>query len=420
MTRPAPAPVRAPAPPAPRPGAEGGFVMIAVVMFVLALTILGLTLFSLSSYEAQFLHRSIDGERAFQAAAGALERAKFTLASTRRLESVRALAGSGGIVAASARQLQGGVPVDSGEVAWSGDDVHLEVTVASGEVTRTLRAEFSPAGPESWYQRLFTVSGTIDATTWAAGRPQQAGRVRLEGAVWHETGDASWLAGVQWPTPDSLRVGGVARPADSLFILDRLLDSVVPDTQRVDATTLRVDFPVASANPVYYAGPVRGGTPWTFAGSAGERIELRVQGLAVWLLEGGLVAEDRVEVRRSGSGTALLVIVGGPPAGSDVGLAFGGGLDSEIPVVLVSRGRVRLVQLAAWESGTAIPGLSVFAGGLDLLGPAAPAEMDLRYDRAAMDPLIRALEATGALPNSGGALGRAFTMRPGSWQASGD
>ena len=38
----------------PRHG-ESGFVLIGVVIFVLALTIIGISLFSLSSYEAQFL-----------------------------------------------------------------------------------------------------------------------------------------------------------------------------------------------------------------------------------------------------------------------------------------------------------------------------------------------------------------------------
>jgi hypothetical protein len=46
------------------PEDDRGFVIVGVVMFVLALTILGLSLFSLSSYESQFLNRSLAREQA--------------------------------------------------------------------------------------------------------------------------------------------------------------------------------------------------------------------------------------------------------------------------------------------------------------------------------------------------------------------
>src|SRR6266487_6565136 len=71
------------------PGGERGFVLVGVVMLVLALTILGLSLFSLSSFESQFLGRSLDGACAFHAANGGLDRARFALAATESLQSVR-------------------------------------------------------------------------------------------------------------------------------------------------------------------------------------------------------------------------------------------------------------------------------------------------------------------------------------------
>ena len=43
------------------PGEASGFVLVGVVMIALALTILGLSLFSLSGYESQFLDRSSGG-----------------------------------------------------------------------------------------------------------------------------------------------------------------------------------------------------------------------------------------------------------------------------------------------------------------------------------------------------------------------
>src|SRR5882762_4373424 len=70
------------------PSAGKGFVLVGVVMFVLALTILGISLFGLSTYEAQFYGESSNALQAFYSAAGGIERAKFVLVSQKTLESV--------------------------------------------------------------------------------------------------------------------------------------------------------------------------------------------------------------------------------------------------------------------------------------------------------------------------------------------
>src|SRR5262249_35432151 len=64
------------------PRDERGFVLVGVVMFVLALTILGFSLFDLSGYEARFSQSNLDSEAAFFAACRGLDHAKFVLAKT--------------------------------------------------------------------------------------------------------------------------------------------------------------------------------------------------------------------------------------------------------------------------------------------------------------------------------------------------
>src|SRR5947207_543262 len=71
-----------------QPETERGFLLVGVVMFILVLTILGLSLFSLTHFEAQFMQRSTDNAESLQAAAGGLDRARFALARTSKLESV--------------------------------------------------------------------------------------------------------------------------------------------------------------------------------------------------------------------------------------------------------------------------------------------------------------------------------------------
>jgi hypothetical protein len=77
------------------PTSERGFVLPGVVMFVIVLTILGLSLFTLSSYEAQFMNSTLDETQAFYLANGAMDRARYLLASTHLLQSVSTNLGVG-------------------------------------------------------------------------------------------------------------------------------------------------------------------------------------------------------------------------------------------------------------------------------------------------------------------------------------
>src|SRR5262249_38055573 len=79
----------------PRRDGERGFVLPGVVMFVIVLTILGLSLFALSSYEAQFMNATLDQTQAFYFANGAIDRARYLLTSTYRLQDVASNLGAG-------------------------------------------------------------------------------------------------------------------------------------------------------------------------------------------------------------------------------------------------------------------------------------------------------------------------------------
>src|SRR5207244_4210514 len=72
----------------PRPRDRTGFVLIGVIMFVLALTILGLSLFGLSTYESQFITASLDQTQLDELAQSALERTRYALAVSSRLDKV--------------------------------------------------------------------------------------------------------------------------------------------------------------------------------------------------------------------------------------------------------------------------------------------------------------------------------------------
>ena len=109
---------------------ERGFVLVGVVMFVLALTILGLSLFALSSYEAQFQTSSYLSGQAFNVAQSGVEHVKFVLAHKKRLQDVRTSLYPNGVVYARARCLNGEfVPDSVGKVEDLPDGAQLEIRV---------------------------------------------------------------------------------------------------------------------------------------------------------------------------------------------------------------------------------------------------------------------------------------------------
>ena len=169
--------------PGPRTRGTAGFVLIGVVIFVLALTIIGLSLFSLSSYEAQFLQRSLDEEQAFQSAVGGMERAKFLLERMDDLGLVsQAWPPGTHVVAASAAQRVPAGLVTAGPVSWDpADSVYLSITAEiitpqADTVRRTVSGRFIPRTNRSYYSQIATSSDEIAADAVAAAVPPPTDR----------------------------------------------------------------------------------------------------------------------------------------------------------------------------------------------------------------------------------------------------
>ena len=69
--------------------------------------LLGISLFALSSYESQFMQRSLDSEQAFNLASSGLQRARYRLSAKGILGDVKALQGTDGITYAVASRRSG-------------------------------------------------------------------------------------------------------------------------------------------------------------------------------------------------------------------------------------------------------------------------------------------------------------------------
>ena len=134
---------------------------------------------------------------------------------------------------------------------------------------------------------------------------------------------------------------------------------------------------------------------------------LSVTGNIVWMFRDGVRFDKRVRV--VGPSGSSLVIVGGRNGTHtfggktyyEAGVWFFGGVESEIPLILVSDGGVYVEQYQDTNAETqALPQISIYAGFAFLTGPETTSGARLRidYDKPRMDALIDWLSSEGALP----------------------
>jgi hypothetical protein len=397
---------------------DGGFVLIGVVVFVLALTILVLSLYGLSSYEAQFLQRSLDEEQAFQSAVGGIERAKFALSlPPYELESVAQNLPEG---VDSTVAIQDGN--STGPVTWGGTNVMIRVTAKVNGAQRAVDGQFTPMVTQNYYSPLLTVSEGIEVETVSLdhGYENRSQTVLLDGPVWESSPQDtnSWKPLLYPPAPLGIRKSpAVPVPSVAPFL-----------TQHPGPFDL-AELPVVSgpaSNRIYLLGAGSGGTVGYFSTpdnsdpSFSLRLfpygcQVQVQGLAVWLMPRGIYVFEPVLI--NGDPTKdCLVIIAGPE-----GITFWGGLQASIPVILVSNGQVILFHGENRSSSSSTVDLSIFARSAKFMGPVAPAVLPLlRNPNGPLNTFfLDALAAQGALPNVTSVSGRRLVLVPGSWHASG-
>ncbi len=437
-----------PRPPA-APRGQSGFVLIGVIIFVLALTIIGLSLYSLSSYEAGFLERSIAGEQAFQSALGGIELVKFKLAATSQLGSVAGAVGVQNVTAAVAIQEKTSGPDSTGAVVWQPDQpmlirVTARVPVGGDLVERRLQAQFTPIQERNLYSYVISTPGRVTIVPTAGADPNPSTwtdrrfTVDLPGPcrVWEtaQPVDTTWKSILGAGRPACILTSStVPGPAVDAYIAAHPLAAMqrmppwpeaigTPYTVPLDGSTAPVYYrestdPGDDGYSLYYRPPYYP-TPVT----------LQVRGRVVLVFQNGVRFDAQVNVQRVGNpNEACLVIVAGPstdPAQQQTGIFFFGGLVSEIPVVLVSSGNVEIAHLNNPQNPSSAPDISIFASNVTLIGPesAAPGspQMTLAHDpTGGLDTRhIPYLAPLGALPNVTTYSDRRLRFVAGSWRDS--
>jgi hypothetical protein len=428
---------------------ETGFVLIGVVIFVLALTIIGISLFSLSSYEAQFFQRSLDAEQAFQSAAGGIERAKFALARDTLLSSVQNSLPLHYVTAATAIQMQGGHPDSTGPVEWQGENVRLRVTAQVNQERRTIECTLKPRLAREVYSQLLATSAGIDvmaSTTVGGVTIDRRNTVHLMGPIWQGTmppDTLDWLPVLDIPWPVGIATDPVALP-DAARYLTSYFGSPSPEPWSFDHNGLRwwhYDLFAGAGHVAYFSTPPSmTGDPnfslydsdWSYGPTRTGGVMLGVKGCAIWLMPHGIRFNEKVTVLGySGSSMVdCLIIVAGRsetfPDDPDAGIWFYDGLESNIPVILVSDGRVYIQHMTDPDGRYSnVQEGSIYARDVVLAGPdrnSSPT-VELVLQHTPGGPLdsywVPLLAEGGYLPNVTATSKHRLSLVPGTWRASG-
>ena len=420
-------------PPAPD---ERGFILVGVVMFMLALTILGLSLFALSSYEAQFFVAATAREQSLQNSESGMELVKALLADpgSKGLEDAHLAEGQMGVTSAMAYQWRSASNTDTtsrGPVDWDSTMV-IVVSARSGGVERTLQARYIPGVVENPYQRLLTAGQGVSVDTKYSVEPD------LYGRVWQPVAsdaDTAWTSDVDWHSGRPVERGTPPMPMASAFI-DAQLPSAMPptDTKFPGADPYEMYFTADATHPTIFRSPVPRpddhdesvqvvSTPFSFY--AGDDLDIYVENVAVWLVGSadprdmqGAYFKKLVRVKASDPSIPSTLVIVAKPGYANRGIWFEGGLkvDPSVQVYLVSEGDVAIEHDHDGEENTTAGMISIVAGGHIVIGgPDSGYKFSLQYDPSSMDALAEQLLAMNALPQVSGGTGANFITIRQSW-----
>ncbi len=414
---------------------ERGFLLVGVIMFMLALTILGLSLFALSSYEAQFFGTSAAREQSLQNSESGVEIVQQLLAASPwRLENAQLAVGQFGITSALAYQWRSNNPADTtstGLVNWDSTMV-IVVSARSGGEERTIQARYRPSGGKNPYQQLIA-SGL--GVSYNPENGASSTVTQLAGTVWHpvqSAGDLAWMAKVNWQTGSPVDPSRPPVPDVDAFLLAHAATSF-PSNQNLQSHDNPYSFALKNfgSTPRYFGSPpipeavqdnpgnFPEGNRYTFY--ADRPLEITVRGTVVWLVEEGVCFRKVVTIKPDNNAPGTLIIVakanGRDPGYENRGIWFQGGLvsDDKTKVFLVSDGDIGLTHKRSQNENHEAKAIAIVAGGeVELGGPDSGLTFRLAY-HASMDAIATDLLQRGALPALSGGSSTGYAMSSGSW-----
>jgi hypothetical protein len=414
--------------------------LVGVVMFMLALTILGMSLFALSSYEAQFFTASASREQSMQSAESGMELVKLLLQmSPRRLENAKLAVGQHGITSAIAYQWRGPLATDTtsqGPVDWS-DTLMVVVTAGSRGAERTIQARFTTTPAQNPYKQLLT-AGTGIQYNLSNGTPPQGFQIR--GGVWQlveTSSDTVWTQLLRWPEGRPMLTTPAPRPLGNTFVGSKLIGADDPGwsgDHAPYALTFSNPNPDPEGTVTFFRSPVSPADAnedddgpdefdW-YSFYVDKQLTIRIKGTVVWLVPQGACFKQEVAVEPIDENVpSTLIVVARPnerqPGFENRGLWFMGGLNvthDNARVYLVSEGDIGFTREENDLVSMDADQVTIVAGGmLELGGPRQGYVQRVEYEPPVMDALADQLIAIGALPQLTAGTGVSYFLARSTW-----
>ena len=427
---------------------ERGFILVGVVTFMLALTILGLSLFALSSYEAQFFGASATREQALQNCESGMGLVQQLLEShfPRNLENARLAVGQFGITSAIAYQARNNDELDTlstGPVDWD-QPVFIVVSAKSGGAERSLEAKYTPVANANPYQRLLTAGAGI---TYREDNSSDKDTFRMSGRVWQyvqSDADTAWTRQVRWISGRPVDPSLPPVPLADAFVDEKLAGPLLAPTNvqydhDEEDPSYTMTFSNPSPTPGFFHSPDLDPDDNTspnetlfpfYSFYCSPKITLTVRGTAVWVLPEGLCLKKTLTVKAHESAVTppVLVIVSKAnhrhPGYENRGIWLQGALDLTANdagiaprVYLVSQGDIGVTHDHSYKTPHEAETVSFVAGGsIELEGPIEDRVFQLGYGGSSMDALADELLGRGALPPVAGGGATAFAVIRGNWR----
>jgi hypothetical protein len=428
-----------------RESRPAGFVLVGVLMFILVLTILGLTLFSLGSYESQFFFRSNDDQTARYAALSGIERAKFALSNTGSLRAAQDLSGVpiDSLVYTVAKQGPVFDTADSmGAVSWNSDSTVWIRSLAVVNGQRALiEARFSPSEKAEHYRRLFSLSSPnlgLDVAM-TNGTTTVGPQVLLYGALSQASTNTAFLATAGVP-PNPYSTGDTLSPPNIKAFFAKHWNA--PGTTVVwprNKDDYDLDASGAPDQIGFFETPASlGDDPngyWSLNADYGHgnhngsaTASITVHGTCIWMFDRGVRWYKRLTVIGTPSDALILVADSSyATTENDDAILFKSGiaptpgyLNTIVPIILVTSQGVGIQYYVVTDAATQLSYLSVYAAACDIVGPIPPNTMDLVHSAAAPQDkgggLIDRLALKGLLPNTTSGTAGDFTPKPRTWR----
>lgn len=421
---------------------EQGFILVGVVMFMLALTILGLSLFSLSSYEGQFFYASVSREQSLHSSESGMEVVKVLLAAPNsRLDHAQLAVGQFGITRALAYQKRSSNPNDTtsrGPVNWDSTLV-IVVSARAGGEERTVESRFIPRSSKNPYQRLAACGLGLSYNNLNGGTRT----VELQGKIWQRVqypADSAWTSDVSWTSGRPLDITMPPIPQADAFVTAKLpgatdlTGSVASNSSGGSgATSYSLTLRNLATSPRYYTLS----TPQAVMDQSNDpernwygcffdqKLTLSVKGTCILVVPQGACFDHEVVIQPDGNNSVGTLVIVAKANGRQTGylnrgLWFEGGFihtDPNIKLFLVSQGDISITHVHNSTSGShESKALSVVCGGdLELMGPAPGLVFKLAYGGAGQDAVADDLLSRGALPPFTGGSGTSFAYARSTW-----